>query len=62
MKIEDVYHAALCAQLVSLEARFNALIEYPLNTGFQLEARVTMKQIEAVKRAIDENAPVKNGE
>lgn len=56
MSLQQMYHAALCAQLISLQARFDALICYPLNQGFQLEARVTFKQIEAIQKEIDNNA------
>jgi hypothetical protein len=52
----SAYHAALCAQLISLQARFDALVCYVLNTDFQLEARITLKQIEAIQKAIDDNA------
>lgn len=56
-KIEaSAYHAALCAQLISLQARYDALICYTLNTSFQLEARITLQQIDAIEKAIDENA------
>lgn len=44
-----MYAAALKAQIVSLEARWNALVGYVLNTDFQLEARVVLKQIEALQ-------------
>lgn len=44
-----MYAAALKAQIVSLEARWSALTAYVLNTGFQLEARVVLKQIEALQ-------------
>lgn len=49
-------YAALRAQLISLQARYDALIRYELNTNFQLEARITLQQIDAIKKAIDENA------
>lgn len=53
---QDMYHAALCAQLTSLRARFDALVCYPLNQDFQLEARVTLKQLEAIEKEISDNA------
>lgn len=51
----STYHAALCAQLISLQARYDALVCYALNTSFQLEASITLQQIEAIQKAIDEN-------
>jgi len=52
----SAYHVALCAQLISLQARYDVLICYALNVDFQLEAHITLKQIEAIQKAIDENA------
>lgn len=53
-KIEaSAYHAALCAQLISLQARYDALICYTLNVAMQIEASITLKQIDALKAEIE---------
>lgn len=47
------YYAALCAQVCSLEARFDACVAYALNTAMQIEASITLKQIDALKAEIE---------
>ena len=46
---KQTYIAALRAQVVSLDARWGALISFGLNTACQVEAGVTLRQIEALK-------------
>jgi hypothetical protein len=52
LSINAVYAAALKAQIVSLEARVEALSGYIYNDKFQLEARIVLKQIEALQNEL----------
>ena len=47
------YYAALCAQVCSLEARFDACCAFGLNHIMQTEASVMLMQIEALKAEIE---------
>jgi hypothetical protein len=47
------YYAALCAQVCSLEARYDACVTYALNVALQIEASITLKQIDALKAEIE---------
>ena len=47
------YYAALCAQVCSLEARYDACCNWPANRELQREAHITLKQIDALKAEIE---------
>lgn len=47
------YYAALCAQVCSLEARYDACCNWPANRELQCEANITIKQIDALKAEIE---------
>ena len=47
------YYAALCAQVCSLEARYDACSAYLFGTPMRLEAAITLKQIDALKAEIE---------
>lgn len=47
------YYAALCAQVCSLEARYDACVAYSFNSAMQIEASITLKQIDALKAEIE---------
>ena len=47
------YYAALCAQVCSLEAKYDACCGWPANRELQREAYITAKQIDALKAEIE---------